>query len=215
MQINCLCCGNAFEIESEPIVGQHVVCPFCSGKFSYADAGNQDEDLHRGNALEECHHEKIGIRCPECGTEYEIDNDAIGSKCQCGICNRDFIARDDSSAEIGEAQEKESIAGAEKPSAEDENSSSEQTIKALSAKKRRVVFSMIISLAVEAKNRIVGLLKLGIGYVSTILTKERINEGCLKARATSTMMMNQMVRLWNGGVKVELLFVRFRCLYSA
>lgn len=211
MQINCPCCGNAFEIESEPIVGQHVVCPFCSGKFSYADAGNQNEDLHRGDALEECHHEKIVIRCHECGTEYEIDNDAIGSKCQCGICNRDFIARDDSSVEIGEAQERDSIAGRGEIDVEDKDDSSEQSGKELPTKERSAFFTQTFLLVVKAKNRISALWKLGVGRISVILTKERMNAVCLKAKEISTETKNQIVRLWKSGMKGK----AFLCVLAA
>ena len=172
MQIKCPCCGNTCEIESEPIVGQHMVCPFCSGKFPYADDGKRNEDLHRGDALEEYLDEKIVIKCPECGTEYEIDNDAIGSTCQCSVCNRDFIARDDSSVEIGDAQEKDGIAGTEEPSVETEDFCSEQDSKTLSKKERHKVFS-----------------------------KERIDALCLKAKELSATKTNQIVRLWNSGVK--------------
>ena len=172
MQIKCPCCGNTCEIESEPIVGQHMVCPFCSGKFPYADDGKRNEDLHRGDALEEYLDEKIVIKCPECGTEYEIDNDAIGSTCQCGVCNRDFIARDDSSVEIGDAQEKDGIAGTKGLDVEDKDVSSEQDSKTFPKKERRKVFS-----------------------------KERIDALCLKAKEISATKTNQIVRLWKSGVK--------------
>lgn len=211
MQINCPCCGNAFEIESEPIVGQHVVCPFCSGKFSYADAGNQNEDRHRGDVLEYLH-KKIVIRCPECGTEYEIDNDAIGSKCQCGICNRDFIARDDSSVEIGEAQERDGIAGTGVLDVEDKDDSSEQSGKELPTKERSAFFTQTFLLVVKAKNRISALWKLGVGRISVILTKERMNAVCLKAKEISSGTKNQIVRLWKSGMKGKALLCALAAL---
>ena len=172
MQIKCPCCGNTCEIESELIVGQHMVCPFCSGKFSYADDGKRKEDLHRGDTLEECLNEKIVIKCPECGTEYEIDKDAIGATCQCSVCNRAFIARDDSSVEIGDAQEEDGSAGTEEPSVEIEDFCSEQDSQTLPKKERRKVFS-----------------------------KERIDALCLKAKELSATKTNQIVWLWKSGVK--------------
>lgn len=212
MQINCPCCGNACEIESEPIVGQHLVCPFCSGRFSYADDGKQNEDRHRGDVLEEYLHKKIVIRCPECGTEYEIDNDAIGSKCQCGICNRDFIARDDSSVEIGEAQERDGIAGTGEIDVEDEDDSSEQSGKDLPTKERCAFFTQTFMLVEKAKNRIFALWKICVGCVSVILTKERMNAVCLKAKEISSGTKNQIVRLWKSGMKGKALLCALAAL---
>ena len=212
MQINCPCCGNACEIESEPIVGQHLVCPFCSGRFSYADDGKQNEDRHRGDVLEEYLHKKIVIRCPECGTEYEIDNDAIGSKCQCGICNRDFIARDDSSVEIGEAQERDGIAGTGELDVEDKDDIPEQSGKDLPTKERSTFFTQTFLLVVKAKNRISALWKLGVGRISVILTKKRMNAVCLKAKEISTETKNQFVRLWKSGMKGKALLCALAAL---
>ena len=36
MQIQCPNCDNVCELDAEPEIGQHVVCPFCSQKFSYS-----------------------------------------------------------------------------------------------------------------------------------------------------------------------------------
>ena len=36
MQIRCPNCGNVCEADEEPVVGQHLLCPFCSKKFSYS-----------------------------------------------------------------------------------------------------------------------------------------------------------------------------------
>ena len=36
MQIQCPNCNNVCELDAEPEIGQHVVCPFCSEKFSYS-----------------------------------------------------------------------------------------------------------------------------------------------------------------------------------
>lgn len=172
MQINCPCCGNTCEISSETTIGQHLTCPFCSGEFSYAGAVQRNEGLHRGDASGECLHEKIVIRCPECRTEYEIDNDAIGSMCQCSVCNRDLIARDDSSVKIGDAQEKDGIAGTEEHEVENKDVSLEQDRKTLPKKERRKVFS-----------------------------NEQIDTLCIKAKEISATTTNQIVRLWKSGAK--------------
>ena len=36
MQIQCPNCNNVCELDAEPALGQHIVCPFCSEKFSYS-----------------------------------------------------------------------------------------------------------------------------------------------------------------------------------
>ena len=57
MQINCPSCDNTCEVEGEVTLGQHMVCPFCSEKFSYSgEQGNayfpqtatSDDNIHSG-----------------------------------------------------------------------------------------------------------------------------------------------------------------------
>lgn len=37
MVIRCPKCGKSCEIDFEPAVGQHIICPYCKTKFSYGD----------------------------------------------------------------------------------------------------------------------------------------------------------------------------------
>ncbi len=41
MNISCPNCGNECQIDVEPVVGQHMLCPFCQTKFAYSVAENQ------------------------------------------------------------------------------------------------------------------------------------------------------------------------------
>ena len=44
MQIVCTNCGNACEVDVEPAIGQHILCPFCAAKFSYLGSGQYAQD---------------------------------------------------------------------------------------------------------------------------------------------------------------------------
>ena len=44
MQIKCPSCGNIGEVDVEPTIGQHLVCPFCSEKFSYSGVVQESEN---------------------------------------------------------------------------------------------------------------------------------------------------------------------------
>jgi len=44
MQIVCTNCGNACEVDVEPAIGQHILCPLCSAKFSYLGGGQSAQD---------------------------------------------------------------------------------------------------------------------------------------------------------------------------
>lgn len=84
MQIKCPKCGTECETEGELIVGQHVICPFCSEKFAYDGAG-------QGNHAEENCRREVTTKCPHCGTAYEVDESLEGDTCQCSVCNNDFV----------------------------------------------------------------------------------------------------------------------------
>ena len=84
MQIQCPNCGAKCETEGELIVGQHVICPFCSEKFAYDGVG-------QGNNAEENCHREVTTKCPHCGTVYEVDESLEGNTCQCSVCNKDFV----------------------------------------------------------------------------------------------------------------------------
>jgi len=40
--IRCPHCGETCEIDFEPEVGQHVICPYCNEKFSYSGEVGED-----------------------------------------------------------------------------------------------------------------------------------------------------------------------------
>ncbi len=93
MQITCSICGNACEVDGELSIGQHLVCPFCSQTFSYSGVKQEDESVSRDIQREEDIHEVISVKCPYCGTEYEVDKSSEGVTCQCTVCNKEFVAK--------------------------------------------------------------------------------------------------------------------------
>ena len=92
MQIQCPYCGNACEVDGELTNGQHLVCPFCSEKFLYSESEQYAEPDQHGNSLGENNTNVIAIKCPYCGAGYEVDKSYEGVSCQCGMCNKDFVA---------------------------------------------------------------------------------------------------------------------------
>jgi len=92
MQIQCPYCGNACEVDGELTNGQHLVCPFCSEKFLYSDGEQGAEPDQHGSSLGENNNNTIAIKCPYCGARYEVDKSYEGVSCQCGMCNKDFVA---------------------------------------------------------------------------------------------------------------------------
>ena len=93
MQITCPSCGNACEIDGEISVGQHLLCPFCSHKFSYSGIEQDDVPFSHGTQVEESIQGGIVVKCPFCGTDYEMDKSIEGVTCYCNVCNKDFIAQ--------------------------------------------------------------------------------------------------------------------------
>ena len=55
MQIKCPECGNVCEVDTEPAIGQHIVCPFCSEKFAYSGEEEfcEAEDIEADDAQPE------------------------------------------------------------------------------------------------------------------------------------------------------------------
>ena len=97
MQINCPNCGNTCEVDGELPIGQHLVCPFCSQKFSYSD-------VPQGGSLGESIKIADVIKCPHCGTKYEVDESIDGGTCQCSVCNKDFVINVRQPVEVAEGQ---------------------------------------------------------------------------------------------------------------
>ena len=92
MQINCPSCGNTCEVDGILAIGQHLICPFCSKKFVYSDIEQEHESLKEDHS-EERGLGEITVRCPHCGTEYEVDKSVEGAACQCSICNKNFVVK--------------------------------------------------------------------------------------------------------------------------
>ncbi|MBR6371725.1 MAG: sel1 repeat family protein, partial [Victivallales bacterium] len=91
LQITCPSCGNACEVDGDVPVGQHLLCPYCSHKFSYSGV-MEEESLPCGTQFANNIHEEITVKCPYCGAEYEVDEEVEGASCQCNVCNKNFIA---------------------------------------------------------------------------------------------------------------------------
>jgi len=83
MLIRCPNCDAECETEVELAPGQHVLCPFCNVKFSYCAVSPTGERLEPGN--------QIIVKCPGCGTEYEVDASNIGQEIECEVCGRKFV----------------------------------------------------------------------------------------------------------------------------
>lgn len=77
MLINCSCCGAACEVDFEPAVGQHIICPFCNAKFSYGVS--QDAAAQTIMAV-----------CPYCGNRKSVSEDAIGKVGACSKCHKKY-----------------------------------------------------------------------------------------------------------------------------
>ena len=72
MQITCPRCGNACEIDGAISVGQHLLCPYCSHKFSYSDVGQEAKKPKTKEeaiaTLKACEgYENVGLREDESG----------------------------------------------------------------------------------------------------------------------------------------------------
>ena len=42
----CPKCGNVCETEGEPVIGQHLQCPYCAEKFPYSGGSQSNVDMH-------------------------------------------------------------------------------------------------------------------------------------------------------------------------
>ena len=83
MLIQCPNCNEVCETEAEIAPGQHVLCPFCNVKFSYCAVSPTGESLETRN--------QIVVKCPDCGTEYEVSASDIGLEIGCEVCGRKFV----------------------------------------------------------------------------------------------------------------------------
>lgn len=80
MEIQCPNCDEVCEINFEPAVGQHIVCPYCGVKFSYA-------------VRQESVSTTIMAACPYCGFAEAIDAQYAGHIGECSRCHREFTIR--------------------------------------------------------------------------------------------------------------------------
>ena len=77
MEIQCPMCGERCEIDFEPEVGQHIVCPFCNQKFSYGEPQKQSP-------------KNIMAVCPYCGFAEPVDVQFSGRVGECSQCHGEF-----------------------------------------------------------------------------------------------------------------------------
>lgn len=77
MEICCPKCGESCEIDFEPEVGQHIVCPFCNTKFSY---GEPEATTPR----------TVMAVCPYCGFAEPVDEQFSGQVGECSQCHGEF-----------------------------------------------------------------------------------------------------------------------------
>lgn len=83
MEIVCPNCGQICETEDELVIGQHVLCPFCNVKFTYGTSVSTTESQSAENQMD--------VKCPGCGTEYEVESGEIGQEAECEVCGRKFV----------------------------------------------------------------------------------------------------------------------------
>lgn len=76
MEIQCQVCGEKCEVDFEPQVGQHIVCPFCNQKFSYGEPQEPPKT--------------IMAVCPYCGFAEPVDEQFSGRVGECSQCHGEF-----------------------------------------------------------------------------------------------------------------------------
>ena len=97
MEIKCPNCGQTCEVDEEPAIGQHLLCPFCDMKFNYTPQNTTENDSNSiANTAEtnvDTPTAKIQATCPHCGAVYEIDAAYIGETATCGTCDNPFVIK--------------------------------------------------------------------------------------------------------------------------
>ena len=98
MNIKCELCDKDIAVTDDLADGQHVLCPFCGGKFSYSIKPSKDKE-NGGNA------QTMGnllVRCACCGEQIEVDDTiAIGQHVRCPCCGQKFSYGIENSSERG------------------------------------------------------------------------------------------------------------------
>jgi len=97
MEITCPNCGQTCEVDEEPAIGQHLLCPFCDMKFNYTPQNTTENDSNSiANTAEtnaDAPTAKIQTTCPHCGAVYEVDAAYIGETATCGTCDKAFVVK--------------------------------------------------------------------------------------------------------------------------
>ena len=97
MEITCPNCGQTCEVDEEPAIGQHLLCPFCDMKFNYTPQNTTENDSNSIANMAETNVEeppaKIQAICPHCGAVYEVDASYIGKTATCGVCDNPFVIK--------------------------------------------------------------------------------------------------------------------------
>lgn len=94
MLIRCPNCNEECETEAELALGQHVLCPFCETKFSYAPQESTVENVAKGkDGQNETVLTTIKTACPYCGASYEVDSGYEGEIATCGSCSKKFVVQ--------------------------------------------------------------------------------------------------------------------------
>jgi len=83
MTIFCPKCGEHCEVDSEPNVGRHIVCPFCHGKFSYSPEQRAEFQTVKP--------EMVMSTCPHCGFEETVESEYVGFTGTCTRCGKDYV----------------------------------------------------------------------------------------------------------------------------
>lgn len=83
MEIQCPNCGAVCEIDFEPEVGRHIVCPFCGEKFAYSAALKL--------ASQQSMVEWIVSVCPHCGLKESVEAKYVGYTGSCSRCRKDYV----------------------------------------------------------------------------------------------------------------------------
>ena len=102
MRIKCPACGGYCECDTVPVIGQHLLCPFCESKFSYS--GESESSCHAPppnssslsglqNPETSCEEKMMAAECPYCGTVYEMADGREGAYEKCEVCNETFAVK--------------------------------------------------------------------------------------------------------------------------
>ena len=84
MDVSCPHCGTKYEV-TEQECGQKALCEVCNNKFII---GKGQPNI---SAVQDDAEEMKIVKCPHCGTEYDVAISEIGKSAQCEACGKDFV----------------------------------------------------------------------------------------------------------------------------